>query len=75
MTFSRNSSFWIAAAVVAHTVWTSAAPAMTYPSYALAWHLTTTVTTAIYAVFPIVVVAVLILGGNLSDDIGRRGAM
>lgn len=75
MTFSRNSSFWIAAAVVAHTLWTSAAPAMTYPSYALAWHLTTTVTTAIYAVFPIVVVAVLILGGNLSDYIGRRGAM
>jgi hypothetical protein len=75
MTFSRNTSFWIAAAVIAHTLWTSAAPAMTYPSYAAAWGLTTTVTTAIYAVFPIVVVAVLTLGGNLSDYIGRRNAM
>jgi thiol:disulfide interchange protein len=30
--------------VVAHTLWTSAAPAMTYPLFAEEWHLTHTVT-------------------------------
>jgi hypothetical protein len=34
----------------------SAAPAMRYPLYASAWNLTTTATTAIYAIYPVVVV-------------------
>lgn len=72
---SRQSSFWVAAAVVVHTLWTSAAPAMTYPLYAREWQLTPTVTTLIFAVFPIVVVLTLILLGDLSDYIGRRSAM
>jgi len=74
-TLSRQSSFWVAAAVVVHTLWTSAAPAMTYPLYAREWQLTPTVTTLIFAVFPIVVVLTLILLGDLSDYIGRRSAM
>lgn len=72
---SRSASFWVAAAVVAHTLWTSAAPAMSYRLYALEWHLTPTVTTGIFAVYPIVVVAVLILFGDISDYIGRRVTM
>jgi MFS family permease len=74
-TLSRQGSFWVAAAVVVHTLWTSAAPAMTYPLYAREWQLTPTVTTMIFAVFPIVVVLTLILLGDLSDYIGRRSAM
>lgn len=74
-TLSRQSCFWVAAAVVVHTLWTSAAPAMTYPLYAREWQLTPTVTTLIFAVFPIVVVLTLILLGDLSDYIGRRSAM
>ena len=74
-TLSQAASFWVAAAVVVHTLWTSAAPAITYPLYAAAWHLTPTVTTAIFAVYPIAVVATLLLFGNLSDHIGRRAAM
>ncbi len=73
--FGQQASFWIAAAVVAHTLWTSAAPAMTYPLYAAEWGLSPTVTTAIFAIYPIVVVTVLIIFGNLSDHIGRRAAM
>jgi MFS family permease len=65
----------VAAAVVVHTLWTSAAPAMTYPLYAREWQLTPTVTTLIFAVFPIVVVLTLILLGDLSDYIGRRSAV
>ena len=44
-TLGRRASFLVAAAVVAHTLWTSAAPAVTYPLYAARWHLTPTVTT------------------------------
>lgn len=72
---SRDASFTVAAAVVAHTLWTSAAPAMTYPLYASQWRLTPTSTTAVFAVYPIVVVVVLLAFGDLSDHIGRRATM
>ncbi len=55
--------------------WTSAAPALSYPLYARQWHLTTFTTTAIFAIYPVFVVVVLVLFGNLSDYIGRREAM
>ncbi|MDN7934515.1 MFS transporter [Burkholderia metallica] len=71
----RRASFWVSAGVVAHTLWTSAAPAMTYRLYAREWHLTSTTTAEIFAIYPIVVVGVLILFGGLSDQIGRRATM
>ncbi|VTU39684.1 MFS transporter [Variovorax sp. PBL-E5] len=74
-TLGRRASFWVSAAVVGHTLWTSAAPACTYPLYAAQWHLTPTVITSIFAVYPITVVAALLLFGNLSDQIGRRATM
>jgi MFS family permease len=74
-TLGRTASFWVSAAVVAHTLWTSAAPAMTYPLYAAEWGLTPTVTTAIFAIYPIVVVMVLVGFGDISDYIGRRATM
>jgi len=74
-TLGQKASFWVAAAVVVHTLWTSAAPAMTYPLYASEWHLTPTVTTAIFAVYPLVVVSVLLTFGGISDYIGRRLTM
>ena len=74
-TLGRRASFWVTAAVVAHTLWTSAAPSMTYPLYASEWGLTHTATTAIFAVFPIVVVAVLLFSGGISDYIGRRSTI
>ena len=74
-TLGRRASFAVAAAVVAHTLWTSAAPAVTWPLYAARWHLTPTVTTGMFAVYPVTVVLTLLLFGNLSDRIGRRAAM
>ena len=73
--FGRQASFLTAAAVVAHTIWTSAAPALTYPLYAQEWHLTTFMTTAIFAVYPVFVVFMLVVFGTVSDYIGRREAM
>jgi predicted MFS family arabinose efflux permease len=71
----RRASLTVSVGVVAHTLWTSAAPALTYRLYAQEWHLTYTVTTGIFAVFPIAVVAMLVAFGGLSDRIGRRAAM
>lgn len=74
-TFGRSASYWTSAAVVAHTLWTSAAPAMTYPLYASEWHLTPLATTGIFAIYPIFVVIVLTCFGDISDYIGRRKTM
>lgn len=74
-TISRRSSFWVAAAIAAIALWTSAAPTVTYPVYAAEWKLTTSTTTAIFAVYPIVLVVALAVFGNLSDYIGRRSTV
>src|ERR1700689_4744591 len=71
----QRTSFWVAAGVGAHTLWTSAAPAMTYPLFAAEWHLTPTVTPGFFPFYPIVVAAVLIGFGDVSDYIGRRATI
>jgi MFS family permease len=71
----RRASLAVSAGVAAHTLWTSAAPALTYRLYAQQWHLDYTATTAIFAVYPIAVVAMLVVFGGISDQIGRRAAM
>jgi hypothetical protein len=47
---SRRAGLWVSASVVAHTLWTSAAPAMAYRLYAQEWRLSHTMTTGIFAV-------------------------
>lgn len=74
-TLSRRASFWTAAAVAGISLWTSAAPTTAYPLYASTWHLTPTATTAIFAVYPVVLVVFLLIFGQLSDYIGRRATM
>jgi MFS family permease len=72
---SRRASFWTAAAVAALALWTSAAPTMSYPLYESTWKLTPTVTSTVFAVYPIVLVVVLLVFGDLADHIGRRAAI
>jgi predicted MFS family arabinose efflux permease len=71
----RRASLWVSAGVVGHTLWTSAAPALTYELYAREWQLTHTVTAGIFAVYPIAVAITLIGFGGISDQIGRRATM
>ena len=71
----RRASLFVSAGVVAHTLWTSAAPALAYRLYADKWHLNHTVTTGIFAIYPVVVVLTLIGFGDISDHIGRRATM
>src|SRR3984893_1460416 len=73
--FGRRASLLVSAGVVSHTLWTSAAPALTYRLYAQEWHLTHTVTAGIFAIYPISVVVMLIGFGGVSDHIGRRATM
>lgn len=74
-TAPSRSGFWTGAAVVALALWASAAPTITYPLYAHAWHLTPTGTTAMFATFPVVLAIVLTLFGDLADHIGRRNTI
>jgi MFS family permease len=71
-TLSKRTNFWIAGAVAALAFWTSVAPTVSYPLYAAEWGLTPTVTTVVFAVYPIVLVGVLVFCGDLSDHLGRR---
>ena len=73
--FGRRASLWVSAGVVGHTLWTSAAPALTYRLYAQEWHLSHTATAGIFAIYPIGVVVMLVGFGGISDQIGRRAAM
>ncbi|WP_431278349.1 MFS transporter [Leifsonia poae] len=75
LTLPPRARFWTAAAVAGVALWTSAAPTTAYPLYASTWHLTAAVTTAIFAVYPIVLVVFLLIFGQVSDFIGRRNAM
>jgi predicted MFS family arabinose efflux permease len=65
----------VSVGVVSHTLWTSAAPALTYGLYAQEWHLTHTVTAGVFAIYPITVVVMLVSFGGISDHIGRRETM
>jgi MFS family permease len=74
-TLGRRASLLVSAGVVGHTLWTSAAPALTYGLYAGQWHLTHTMTAGIFAIYPITVVVMLVGFGGISDQIGRRATM
>jgi MFS family permease len=75
MTLSTRGSFWAAASVAGLALWASAAPTVVYPLYAAEWQVAPSVTTAIFAIYPVVLVPVLIVFGNLSDFIGRRAVI
>lgn len=69
----------VAAAIIAQTLWSSAAPAMSYALFAAAWHLSHTGTTLIFAAYPAAIVAVLGLelglGRTVADRLGRRATL
>jgi MFS family permease len=71
----RRASLVVSACVAGHTLWSSAAPALTYRLYAQEWHLTHRATTGIFAVYPLAVIAILVGFGGISDQVGRRAAM
>ena len=71
----RRASYWTAALVITLCLWGSGAPSLLYPVYAAAWHLTPTVTTTVFAAYPLALVVMLFVAGGISDRIGRRATM
>lgn len=72
---SPRASFWVAGTVVALALWTSACPTLTYPLYQSQWGISTSTVTWIFAAYPLALIPVLVLFGDLSDHIGRRACM
>jgi hypothetical protein len=62
---SRRACFWVSFGVSLHTLWTSAAPALSYRLYIDQWQLSAIETTGVFAVYPMLVVATLILFGGV----------
>ncbi|MFM0025801.1 MFS transporter [Paraburkholderia madseniana] len=74
-TLDRRASFWVSFGVSTHTLWTSAAPALSYRLYAQKWNLSLVDTAGVFTIYPIFVVSTLVLLGGLSDQVGRRMTM
>ncbi|WP_152607142.1 MFS transporter [Clavibacter michiganensis] len=72
---SASASFWVAAGVLVLSLGASGAPAMLYPSFSALWGTGPVVTTALFAVYPVALVVVMVAGGGLSDRFGRRRLM
>lgn len=71
----NRASFWTAGAVIALALWSSAVPTMVYPLYQADWHISTSTVTWIFAAYPLALIPVLIVFGDLSDHIGRRASI
>lgn len=71
----RRGAFWAAASVLALVLWSSGAPSTLYPLYAAQWGLTPIVVTTVFAAYPLALLIVLPILGNLSDQFGRRWTM
>jgi MFS family permease len=71
----RRASLWVSFGVSLHTLWISAAPALSYRLYIDQWQLSPMETTGVFAIYPVFVVATLILFGGLPDQVGRRLTM
>lgn len=71
----RRGAFWAAASVLALVLWSSGAPSALYPIYAAQWGLSPLIVTTVFAAYPLALLVVLPIFGNLSDRFGRRRIM
>ncbi|RTE08876.1 MFS transporter [Paenibacillus whitsoniae] len=69
---SSKGAFWIVAWVLMMSLWTSTAPSIVFPVYAAQWHLSKSMTTGVFATYPVALILILLLVGNISDYIGRK---
>lgn len=74
-TWAPRGSRWAAASAVALALWASAAPTLVYPAYAAEWHLTTAVTTTVFAAYPVALIGTLLLLGGFAETVGSRNAI
>ncbi len=65
-------AFGEVAAIIALVLFASSTPSPLYSEYAARWHFSTSVLTAIFAMYAFGALAALLLLGGLSDGVGRR---
>lgn len=75
MRLHKRGAFWASASVLALALWSSGAPSVLYPSYEDLWDLNPAIITFVFATYQLVLIAVLLVFGNLSDRLGRRIVM
>ncbi|PYI38731.1 MFS transporter [Arthrobacter psychrolactophilus] len=71
----KRWAFWASASVLALVLWSSGAPSTLYPIYAAKWQLSPLTITTIFASYPLTLLVILPIFGNLSDWLGRRRVM
>jgi len=71
-TLSPNMAFFLLASVTVSFLAGSSAPTPLYPLYAAEWGLSPLAITAIFGIYALAVLAALLVGGRLSDHLGRR---
>lgn len=69
---SRRLGYVLSASIVGLTLFAAGAPSALYERYSRLWGFSTVVLTLVFGIYAVGVLAVLLLGGRLSDDIGRR---
>src|SRR3989440_3287278 len=70
--FSRAASFWLLATVLAFMLFAASAPSPLYVVYQASWHFSSLALTAIFGVYVLALLAMLLITGRLSDHLGRR---
>jgi MFS family permease len=71
-TLSHTSTFYLLASIALMLLAGSSAPTPLYPHYQEAWHFSPITTTLVFGVYAFAVLLALLVGGRLSDHIGRR---
>ena len=65
-------AFTLVAGIVVLALFASATPSPLYADYAARWHFSTPMLTVVFAAYAVGALTALLLGGRLSDDLGRR---
>ncbi|HET9690207.1 MAG TPA: MFS transporter [Acidimicrobiales bacterium] len=69
---SRPHAFWSVTAMLGVVLGGSAVVSPLYRVYQVEWHFSEITLTAVFAVYAVTVMAVLLVAGSLSDQVGRR---
>ena len=72
MKLSRDTSFWVLAAILAALLFASSVPSPLYVVYQEQWGFSSVTLTSVFAVYAIALLAALLVVGSISDHIGRR---
>lgn len=72
LTLSRGQAFWSATAALGVVLAGSAVVSPLYRVYQLKWHFSAITLTAVFAVYAVTVMGVLLVAGSISDRVGRR---